>query len=167
MTQAWRLFALAALLLLSVAPAYAATPAPHTAKPTALPTPVLPKTALHTEFVVQVNKSGQVVGVVKKKGCSYLFFNTQTLGNVLQMWIRHPDGTATVGLYKVSYDYNPKTRKVHRSIALLSAGGNWANKPGAATQMMNVADKEARRREQMQHANLPSLNTIVSPSPHP
>lgn len=40
-------------------------------------------------------------------------FNAWTYGNVLQMWIRHPDGTAEVGIYKVTYDYDPATKKLH------------------------------------------------------
>lgn len=168
MTIARRALALATLLLLPAMPAVAATPAPAAAHPAVLPTPTLPKQRLHTEFVVQVNDKGQVVGIVKKKGCPNLFFNTQTFGNVLQMWIRHPDGTAQTGLYKVSYDYNPSTKRVRRSIALLSSGGTWADKPGAATAMMDAANKEAQREQQIHNANLPSLDTLMSsPKPSP
>lgn len=176
-----------ALLALSIVPLLAATPAPKAKaphKPVVLPTPVLPKVALHTEYVVEVNKKGQVVRVKSgqsAKGCGKAdkhpnqqacTFNAQTYGNVLQMWIRHPDGSAEVGLYQVKYDYNPHSEKVVRSIHLLRPGGSWANQMGAATDMMNKADAETRAYQQrMKNAgkNLPSLNQIVAPkkSPHP
>ncbi len=144
----------------------------------------MPPYGMHTDFVVEVNKKGQVVRVKtgnSAKSCPKnqqqpcLTFNAQTYGNVLQMWIRHPDGTAEVGLYKVTYDYNPKTHSVHRDVAIVSRGGDWADKQGAATDMMNKADAEARawalkqqqeqQRQQQQNKSLPDLNQIVGPSP--
>lgn len=163
-----RIVAVLALILGTLA----ATPSP---KP--LPKPVLPKIAMHTEFVVEVNNKGQVVLVKSGKSAKEctkstegqcLFFNAQTYGNVLQMWIRHPDGTAEVGLYRVTYDYDPKTHGVKRNVALVSRGGNWGDKPGAATDMMGKADAEARawaEKQKTQNNSLPDLNKIVSPSP--
>jgi hypothetical protein len=146
--------------------ALAATPAPHH-KPIAVRLPNVP---LHTEFVVEVNAKGQVVRVEKGKDCKVLSFNAQTYGNVLQMWIRHPDGTAEVGRYRVTYDYDPKTKFVHRGITLLNAGGNWGDKVGAATDMMNEAQRETAKYLQDQGKNLPPLENIVgstaAPSPH-
>lgn len=150
----------------------AATPAP---KP--MPKPVLPKIAMHTEFLVEVNSKGQVVRVKSGKSANEctkanqgqcLFFNAQTYGNVLQMWIRHPDGSAEVGLYKVRYDYDPKSHNVRRDVSIVSHGGNWGNKPGAATDMMNKANAEAKawaEKQKTQSKDLPDLNKIVSPSP--
>jgi hypothetical protein len=162
---------LAALLALPLtAPAVAATPAPQA--PHQLPAPHYPKVPLHTEFVVEVNKLGQVVRVKSGKSCKDLNFNAKTYGNVLQMWIRHPDGTAEVGLYKVTYDYDPSTKAIHRGIALVKPGGDWADKRGAANDMMDIADKETRKaqQQQQQQQNLPSLQQIehpsASPSPH-
>jgi hypothetical protein len=155
-----------ALALLTIG----ATPAP-------LPKPVLPKIPMHTEFIVEVNAKGQVVRVRSGKSAKEctkqtqgqcLFFNAQTYGNVLQMWIRHPDGTAEVGLYKVTYDYDPKTHGVRRNVAIVSHGGNWGNKPGAATDMMDKAQAEAKawaEKQKQQNSSLPDLNKIVSPSP--
>ena len=107
-------------------PSLAAT----TPKPSPKPTPVvihLPNTPLHVEVVVEVNKKGQVVRVKSAKPSKVRSFNIQTYGNALQMWIRKPDGSAEVGLYRVTYDYNPKNQQVTRRVALVSLGGNWGN----------------------------------------
>lgn len=150
------------------APVWAATPAPHAA-PKLVPHPPVPKVPLHAEFVVEVNAKGQVVRVKSAKGTGDKdkFFNAQTYGNVLQMWIRHPDGTAQVGLYRVWYDYNPKTRKVKRSIALLKPGGDWGNQQGAATQMIQTANREARDEAKRAGKSLPPLESIVGPTAPP
>lgn len=104
-------------------------------------------------------------------------FNAQTYGNVLQMWIRHPNGTATAGLYRVIYTYDPKSKHIARSIKLLSAGGNWANAQGAANQMMGLVRQRQIRLQQEQDrrdrarraaaAKLPPLSTIIRPTPTP
>ncbi len=164
MTRAARAFTLATIVLALAPPAFAATPAPNAAatKHVTVPAPHYPTQKLHTEFVVEVNKKGQVVRVKSGKSCKVLSFNAQTYGNVLQMWIRRPDGSAEVGLYKVTYDYDPASKKVRREVALVSAGGNWGDKEGAATQMMGIANKEAHGEK------LPPLDQIIgSPTPHP
>jgi hypothetical protein len=152
------------LTLVFVATTAAATPPP----------PPIPKVPLHTEFVVEVNAKGQVVRVKTAKASSDPFFNTQTNGNVLQMWIRHPDGSAEVGLYRVTYDYDPHTQKVSRHQALVKAGGTWGNDPGAATVMIDTAKREyqdAQQKQQQMRNNLPPLEGIIgatpSPTPHP
>jgi hypothetical protein len=164
--------AAAAAIALPLGAAAATTPKPQ---PT-VPQPKLPTVAEHAEFVVEVNAKGQVVRVVSKKGTGAKdpVFNTQTYGNVLQMWIRHPDGSADVGTYKVTYDYNPKTKKITRQQWILSKGGNWGKEPGAATVMMQTAEREAREadmrqqsQQQQQSQNLPPLNTFVAPSASP
>lgn len=161
MTTVARAIALALLTLTLSAPALAApTPTP-TKKPTVV-LPAMPNHALHTEFTVEVNDKGQVVAAKTVKPSHWASFDAQTYGNVLQMWIRHPDGTAEVGLYKVQYDYNSSTKKIHRSVSLVKAGGDWGNKEGAADQMMDLANKEAHGQK------LPPLDKIVgSPSPRP
>ena len=167
-------------LVTTLAPVTAATPAPHAA-PHAIPTPFMPPYAMHTDFTVEVNKKGQVVRVKSGKSAKEctkqteqmcLTFNAHTYGNVLQMWIRHPDGSAEVGLYKVTYDYDPKTHNVHRGVNIISRGGNWGDQLGAANDMMNKADAEARASAQKQQQDqskqnnsLPDLNKIVAPSP--
>jgi hypothetical protein len=158
--------------------ARAATPSPHAT----IPPPPFPKVKLHAEYVVEVNSKGQVVKVKSGRGTKYTTFNAQTYGNALQMWIRKQDGSAIVGLFRVTYDYNPVDHHVSRSIVLVSKGGNWGNQPGAANVMIDTAKKEyaasaaAQKKQQAaSHAKLPSLNEITgkspapssSPSPHP
>jgi hypothetical protein len=167
-----RAFVLATLFLLPVAPAIGATPAPKQTqhKPITLPTPHYPMKKLHTEFVVEVNAKGQVVRVKSGKSCDNYTFNAQTYGNVLQMWIRHPDGSADVGLYRVTYDYDPKTRDVHRGISLVQKGGTWGDKEGAATEMIDTAKKETQEQKEAiekQNKNLPSLQNIIKATPTP
>ncbi len=118
---------------------------------TPLALPPIPKVPLHTEFVVEVNAKGQVVRVKSAKASKDAFFNTQTNGNVLQMWIRHPDGSAQVGLYRVTYDFDPHTKKVSRQSAIVSqSGGNWGNEPGAATVMIDTARREYQEAQEKQ-----------------
>ena len=154
-----------------------------TPKPSPPPRPPgvhLPTVPLHTEVVVEVNKKGQVVRVKSTKPSKVQTFNLQTYGNALQMWIRRPDGTATVGLYRVTYDYNPKTQGVTRRVAIISEGGTWANDPGAAMVMIDMAKKQAaaaeaqyeaeQHKRQEQSSKLPSLNQIrglSTPKPTP
>ena len=154
-----------ALAAIAMPQAVAATHAPHP-KPTRIVVH-LPNIPLHTEFVVEVNAKGQVVRVESGKDCKVLSFNAQTYGNVLQMWIRHPDGTAQVGRYRVTYDYDPRTKAVSRRIALLSTGGAWANKTGAADEMMTKAQQETRKYYESQGKNLPPLENIVGPTARP
>jgi len=175
-----RIAACMAIVLVACAgiAARAATPSPH---PT-IPPPPFPKVKLHAEYVVEVNSKGQVVKVKSGRGTKYTTFNAQTYGNALQMWIRKQDGTAIVGLFRVSYDYNPVDHHVSRSIVLVSKGGTWGNQPGAANVMIDTAKKEyaasqaaAKKQQAAAHAKLPSLNEITgkspapssSPSPHP
>jgi hypothetical protein len=156
--------ALAALLFALPVVAHASeTPAPAPSVPPgarALPMPY-PKTKLHTEFVVEVNAKGQVVRVRSGKSSQNLVYNAQTYGNVLQMWIRHPDGTAVVGVYRVTYDYDPESHKIKRGVALLWAGGNWGHKEGAANEMLDIAKKEKPL------PTLPPLKQVIAtPTPH-
>ncbi len=160
-------------LLVSAVPSLAAT----TPKPSPKPTPTvihLPNTPLHVEVVVEVNKKGQVVRVKSAKPSKVRSFNIQTYGNALQMWIRKPDGSAEVGLYRVTYDYNPKNQQVTRRVALVSLGGNWGNAEGAADVMIDLAKKQSAaaqkhaQQQQEQSNKLPSLNEIRGkPTPKP
>ncbi|HVR47795.1 MAG TPA: hypothetical protein VMT95_14280 [Candidatus Binatia bacterium] len=173
--------ALVATLAATGTAALAATTPKPSASPHAAHTPSihLPNVPLHTEVVVEVNKKGQVVRVKSTKQSSVRTFNLQTIGNAEQMWIRRPDGTAQVGLYRVTYDYDPKTQQVSRHVALISAGGSWGDQPGAATVMINLAHKQAveqakyyqeqQKKQQEQNAKLPTLNQIrgVQQSPSP
>lgn len=180
-----RIAALAsALLSFSITAAVAATPA-------SMPTPKLPAKALHVQLQVEVNKLGQVVKVLHGHLSGDVPFDTMTMGNALNMWIRDQRGktiTAIVGLYRVNYDYNPSTQKVSRSVALLKRGGNWANEPGAATKIVSDAKKQAeaaqaalaklkadQQKQAESNPNLPDINAALKrsrspspkPSPHP
>jgi hypothetical protein len=68
-------------------------------------------------------------------------FNAQTYGNALQAFIRTPDGKAIVGTYRLTYDYNPQTKRVRRDVALIKAGGVDPNAKGAVDEMEEVARK--------------------------
>jgi hypothetical protein len=133
----------------------------------------LPTTPLHSEVVVEVNKNGQVVRVKSTKPSPSATFNLRTYGNALQMWIRkcQASGGTTkcegiVGLYRVTYDYDPKTTKVTRRVSLISSGGSWANDEGAANVMMQMLQKQEeaaaqeQRKAQESNSKLPSLNEI-------
>jgi hypothetical protein len=160
--------ALAALVAVTAVPTLAVT----TPKPSPAPRPThivvhLPAIALHSEVVVEVNKKGQVVRVKSSKPSKLQSFNLQTYGNALQMWIRRPNGTAQVGLYRITYDYDPKTQDVTRHVSLISAGGNWGDDEGAANIMIQMEHKQAAAAEAAQHraqtemnGKLPSLNDI-------
>lgn len=170
-------------LALTAAPlAGAAAPTP-TPAPRPLPTPNFPNKALHVQLQVEVNKKGQVVRVVHGDLSGNKSFDTMALGNAMQMWIRHPDGSAEVGLYRVTYDYDPHTRNVTRTPSIIKPGGNWGDKPGAANLIMKdalrqaelmqkrlKADQAARQKEEAKH--LPDINAAIkrgmaSPTPHP
>jgi hypothetical protein len=100
--------------------------------------PHTPATAVHTEFVVEVNGKGQVTRVRSGKSCPDLAFNAMTYGNALQAFIRTPDGHAIPGVYRLSYDYSPKTKTVARSVELIHAGGVDPNRMGAVDEMAAV-----------------------------
>ena len=166
-------------LTILIAPA-AGLAAQQPKKPLVLPSPYVSKVPLHTDFNVEVNKLGQVVRVKSGKSCKDLSFNAKTYGNVLQMWIRKPDGTAIVGMYHVTYDFDPKTRIISRNVSLIKAGGNWGNEEGAANNMMDIAKREylqglkKQQADQSSAKNLPDIKGIVKrdvkntrPSPSP
>lgn len=146
------------------------SPTPHAVQVAAPKPPTVP---LHAEYVVEVNKKGQVVAIKSGKGTKYATFNAQTYGNALQMWIRKEDGTAVVGLFKVTYDYNPKNHAIVRKVSLISTGGSWGDKEGAANVMIDTAKREAdeyAKQKQQQQSKLPSLNSITgkkTPAPSP
>ncbi len=112
-----------------------------------LPAPRAPATAQHTEFVVEVNGKGQVVrirsGVPSRDGA----FNTMTYGNALQVFIRTHDGRAISGLYRLSYDYDPKDEIVTRHVALIRAGGVDPKALGAVDEMKALDRRKAAARQ--------------------
>jgi len=131
--------------LLAVAGAFAllaATPAPV---PTRIdvtkiqPKALLPKTKLHSEFIVDVNKLGQVSRVRSMKSSGDKMFNAQTFGNAQQAFIRTPAGSAVVGSYKMTYDFNPATGRVHREATLVKRGGVDPDAKGLVIEMEEIA----------------------------
>lgn len=151
----------------ALAPAQTASPSPGPQR--TIPPLHLPTHKLHSEYVVEVNKKGQVVKIKSGVGTNIPAYNIMTFGNALQMWIRHPDGTADVGLFKVSYDYDPATKKTTRTVALIKLGGDWGDKMGAATAMSMTAEKEYEAWKKAQSGqDLPSLHDITGkPTPVP
>lgn len=113
--------------------------------------PRYPKTAQHAQYVVEVNARGQVSGVRSGTHSQDPRFDIVTHGNVVQTFIRRGDGKAISGLYRVSYDYDPRTQLVKRSVALLHAGGVNAKAPGLvdafaqASQSSNLKAQAAQK----------------------
>ena len=173
--------ALAAALLLVPTLAIAATPPPAARIDVSKlqPTKLLPKTRVHTEFVVEINRLGQVTRVRSGKSSKDASFNAQTYGNALQAFIRTPDGQVVVGTYKLSYDFDPTSKRVHRDVEFVSAGGVNPNAVGAAAAMEVIAKKRAdaaakktahttpRPQASVDDARLPDLNNVMKASPAP
>lgn len=145
--------------------ASAATPAPHQTPPKRVnveqlqPKAIFPKRKLHTELVVEINKLGQVARVRSIKPSHDDQFDAHTYGNALQAFIRLPDGRVILGTYRLTYDYDPKSLRVHRDVALIREGGVDPNAKGAATDMMDIAKRNAKR--------TPPPSFAVTPGPAP
>jgi hypothetical protein len=77
----------------------------------------------HARYVVEVNAKGQVSKVRERSRSRYPQLDAATYGNVVQIFVRTKDGRAVAGVYRVSYDYNPKTKLIQRHVKLLHAGG--------------------------------------------
>jgi hypothetical protein len=175
----------AALLLAAGTSALAATPAPSRTPPQridvlkAQPKSLAPKQALHVEYTVEINKLGQVARVRTVKPSHDAAFDAKTYGNALQTFIRTPDNQVILGTYRLTYDYDPKTMRVRRDVALVKAGGVNPEAKGAATEMMEIARRN-HNRTPPPSANetpgpipsvtihrLPDLNQVMKPSPSP
>jgi hypothetical protein len=147
----------------------AATPAPKAPYRIDLtkiqPKALLPKVVLHSEYIVAVNKLGQVTHIISGKVSKDKTYNLQTYGNAMQAYIRTPDGTAVSGSYRLTYDYNPKTTRVRRDVELVRAGGVDANAPGAVTRMF--ADLEKHHKPGPSPSPGPARTAAVTPGPAP
>lgn len=156
-----------ALVLAVTAAAPAATPKPKAAAPARIdvqklqPKELAPKKTLHVEYVVEVNKYGQVARVRSVKPSHDEAFDAHSYGNALQAFIRTPDGHAIAGSYRLTYDYDPKTLRVHRDVALVKAGGVNPNAEGAAISMMKIAARNRNR------TPAPVGNVTQAPNPAP
>ncbi len=107
--------------------------------------PKYPTKVQHTEFVVEVNGKGQVSRIRSGKRASDINFSAITYGNAMQVFIRKPNGDAISGLYKLAYDYNPKTQRVRRTVELVRAGGVNAAAPGIVDVLAERNRKGAQR----------------------
>ena len=124
---------------------------------------------------METNARGQVTRVRSGKAARDSTFNAMTYGNALQAFIRTPDDRSISGTYRLSYDYDPKTQKVHRSVALIRAGGVNPHALGAVDQMVQFEKRRAAVAMQRAKAaaahqptpnphattNLPDLNSIT------
>ena len=153
--------AAAAFALLAATPAPLATPV-RVDLTKIQPKSLLPKVPLHTEFIVAVNKLGQVTHIVSAKPSKDKPFNLHTAGNALQAFIRTPDGKAVSGTYKLTYDYDPKTTRVRRDVALVKAGGVNPDEPGAVTKMVEDVQKHAKTA-----SPAPERSAAMTPGPQP
>ena len=170
----------------ALAIAFFAAPAAGFAAPSPrpMPTPNLPKKPLHVQLQVEVNKRGQVVRVLHGDLSGDRPFDLMALGNAMQMWIRHPDGSAQTGLYRVKYDYDPQTHNVARVPTLVKTGrklGQRARSRNADRQGIETrsavgrkapACRAARARQKKEAKNLPDINAAVrramaKPTPRP
>lgn len=161
----------------------AATPAPHASHPARIdltkvqPKSLLPKRAEHQEYIVEINKYGQVARVRSEHGNGDPTFNAQTYGNALQAFIRTPDGHVILGTYRLTYDFDPKTARVRRDVTLVRQGGVNGDAQGAALDLMSKAhphtpppNRAPGSASSIDPRSLPDLNRISpptsSPSPH-
>jgi len=126
--------------------ALAAASAPSSPPPSvARPVVHTPATAVRTAFIVETNRLGQVTRVRSGTSSSDLAFNAMTYGNALQAFIRTQSGGAVPGTYRLEYDYDPRSKSVRRTVALVRAGGVNPNAPGAVTVEAQKLAKEAER----------------------
>jgi hypothetical protein len=162
----------AAAMLAASSVAWAATPPPRASAPAARataperinveslqPKSLFPKVVLHTEMIVEVNKLGQVSRVRSIKPSKDVPFNTHVYGNALQTFIRTDDGNVVLGSYRLTYDYDPKTQRVRRQVALVSRGGVDPERKGAAAEMMDIAKSNRNRTPP------PGLYSTPAPAP--
>jgi hypothetical protein len=168
--QAAACAALAAVALLAAAPS--PSPSPNRIDVLKLQSKaVLPKVPLHTEYIVAVNKLGQVTHVISGKVSKDKTYNLQTYGNAMQAFIRTADGKAISGRYKLTYDYSPKTTRVHREVALVATGTVDANAPGAVTRMYADVRKHqkaaAKATSTPPAAPTPARTAAQTPGPQP
>jgi len=156
----------------NAAPTPVPSPVATTYRKTVKPPPY-PTKPMHAAYTVETNKEGQVVRVRSAETSKDTWFDTMTYGNSLQAFIRHPDGTAVAGVYKLIYDYSPQTKKVTRNVELLQAGGVDPNAKGAVYVELEKDAKWHAEQAAKAHpaptsnAKLPDFSQIVSPSPKP
>jgi hypothetical protein len=146
-------------LALTVLLAAAASPAVRAAAAAPGPAAATPDKPEHTEFTVETNEKGQVTRVRSGKPSPDPAFNAMTYGNALQAFIRTADGNAVAGVYRLTYDYSPKSKRVRRGVALIRAGGV---DPGALGAVDQMAAFDRKAHDTKKTKTFPSLGTITS-----
>jgi hypothetical protein len=129
---------------------------------------LLPKHVEHTEFVVEINRLGQVTRIRSHRDSDSATFNAQTYGNALQAFIRTPDGHVVLGTYRLTYDFDPKTARVRRDVALVSQGGVDPDAKGAAIELIDKVHAQPvapSAEPSVDPRSLPELKGIIEPSP--
>lgn len=123
-------------ILLSALALPAAAKAPPTLPPHFSTTPPpLPATPLRADVLVRTNGKGEAAGVKMKHPSGNRDFDFVAMHNAAQILIHDTAGKIVVGTFDVSYDYDPKTHITHRSVALVTRGGD-PKAPGIAQKMM-------------------------------
>ena len=150
--------AFAGAVTVAVKAAPSPSPAVH---PHVIATWPVPKVAEHAEIIVQTNGKGQVVSAKIDKPSPDKVFNTQVYGNALQAFIRTPDGNSVTGLFRLTYDYDPKTAKVKREVSFIKAGGD-PNAIGAVPQMLETAKKGQQHAEEQERAAAASAQAAAA-----
>lgn len=157
-----RLALAAAVVFVCGSAAGAATPPPTPVRINVeklQPRAIFPKVKLHVELIVEINRLGQVTRVRSIKPSHDQGFDAHTYGNALQAFIRTSDGNVVLGTYRLTYDYDPKTLRIRRDVALVKRGGVDPNAQGAALEMMAIARRSAGRNA--------SRNAHATPAPSP
>jgi hypothetical protein len=162
LSKAWLAAFIAALAAAGVAAAAAPTPPPLVH---------YPKKAAHTAFVIEVNKTGQVTKVRSRTNSGDHVYDSMVLGNVVQTFVRKPDGTAVAGVYRMRYDYNPKTKSVRRTVELIHAGGVNPDAVGLVDRMAEVNRRSSEALRKAEEARTKPIKGVplpfLSPSPRP
>jgi hypothetical protein len=110
-----------------------------------------PKTPQHVYYLVEVNRKGQVSKIRSGTHSQDRLFDSVTYGNVAQTFVRRSDGKAISGLFRVSYDYDPKSQKVTRSVALVHPGGVDAAAPGLVDVVVEINRRNKQKFQAMLH----------------
>ena len=131
----------------------------------------VPKQAVHSTFVIEVNGKGQVSRVRSRVTSGDRRFDGMTYGNVVQTFVRKPDGSAVPGVYRMTYAFDPKTKNVRRTVVLIAAGGV---NPAAESLVDRMAESNRHAAEAIQKAleagakPMPQVPLpFLSPTPKP
>lgn len=114
----------------------------------------------HARYIVEVNAKGQVSKVRFRARSRDPRFDAITYGNVVQIFVRRSDGRAIAGVYRVSYDYNPKTQLVQRHVRLIRSGGV----DSSALGLVDVYKELNREHYAQMKASLGNVH-LVTPAP--